>query len=103
MVQVGPRVESIGLGSLHNGEDIHAGTGPDLGIVEQPVLASDHNGADGVLRLVVTDLDHPVVEESAKVWLEDYWQVWVIDRLRTIEGSTCELQKLSTVLLFPEL
>ena len=65
MVQVSLGVEPVGLGGLQDGEDNHAGVSTSLRVAEQPVLASDHNGTDGVLHLVVADLDFAVVKERA--------------------------------------
>ena len=66
MVQVSLGVEPISFGGLQNGEDNHAGVGPGLGVAEQPILASDHNGTDGVLNLVIADLDLAVVKEGER-------------------------------------
>ena len=38
-----------------------------MGIAKEPVLPADDNGANGVLHLVVADLDRAVVEERTKV------------------------------------
>ena len=67
VVQVSLGVESIGLGGLQDGEDNHAGIGSGLSVTEEPVLSADDNRADGVLHLVVDDLDLTVVEERAKI------------------------------------
>ncbi len=67
MVQVSLRVQPVGLSGLQQGKDRGAGVGTGLGVAEQPVLPADGNRADGVLYLVVADLDLAVVEERAKV------------------------------------
>ena len=67
MAQISFRVEPVGLGGFQNGKDDHAGIGPGLGIAEEPVFPTDHNGADRVLHLVVADFNLAVVEERAKV------------------------------------
>ena len=67
MVQIGLRVQPVGLGGLQNGEHNHAGVCAGLGITEQPVLPTDDNRADGVLYLVVADFNLAVVKERAKV------------------------------------
>ena len=67
MVQIGFRIEPVGLHGLQNGEDDHASVGAGLRVAEQPVLPANYNGTNGVLHLVVADFDFAVVEECAKV------------------------------------
>ena len=67
MVQIGLRVQAVGLGRFQHSKDRGAGVGPGLCVAEQPILASDHNGTDGVLYLVIADLDLAVVKEGAKI------------------------------------
>ena len=66
MVQIGLRIQAIGFGRFQHTENSGAGVGPGLSIAEQPILPADDNRADGVLHLVVADLDLTVVEERAK-------------------------------------
>ena len=68
MVQIGLRVQAVGLGRFQHSKDRGAGVGPGLCVAEQPILASDHNGTDGVLYLVIADLDLAVVKEGAEVF-----------------------------------
>ena len=67
MVQIGLRVQAVGLGRFQHGKDRCAGVGPSLSVAEEPVLSADDNRTDGILHLVVADLNLTVVKEGAKI------------------------------------
>ena len=67
MVQIGFRIQPVGLGRLQQGEDRSAGVGTGLGVAEKPVLLADDNRSNRILHMVVADFNLAVVEECAKV------------------------------------
>ncbi len=67
MAQVLFGIDAVCPAGLKNGVDDHAGFGSRRGIAEQPVLPSNHDRADGILYLVVADLDFAAVEKSAQI------------------------------------
>lgn len=52
VAQPGVRLLAIGLGGFDQAVDLRAGRGPLGRVAEQPVLALDDEGADGVLGTV---------------------------------------------------
>ena len=61
------RVQPVCLGRLQQRKYNHAGTGPSLGITEKPVLPANHNRTDGVLHLVIADLNLAVIRERTNL------------------------------------
>ena len=90
MVQVSLWVQTVCLGGFQNGKDDHTGVCPGLGVAEELILPSDHDGANGVFHLVVADFNLAMVEELPLVqgvgdcflqlacWFEDGVQPGVV-------------------------
>jgi YD repeat-containing protein len=62
--QVSVGFEAVGLGGLDHAVEVGAGVGAAGGVGEEPVLAPDDEGADGVLDEVGVEWDAAVVEDA---------------------------------------
>ena len=57
MVQIGFRIQPVGLSRLQQGENRSAGVSASLGIAEKPILPADDNRSNRILHLVVADFN----------------------------------------------
>ena len=69
MIQAGFLIQPIGLGGFQQGKDNRAGVGSCLSVTEQPILSADYNWPDGILHLVIADVNLTVIEKCTKVLL----------------------------------
>ena len=66
MPKIGIGLQSVGLGGLD--QRVQIGTGLDTfdRVTEQPVLAPEHERADGILRTIVVDLQPIIIQVSTR-------------------------------------
>ena len=66
VVEPSLRIQASRFGGFQSGENDHAGIGSGLGITEEPVLPANHNWADCVLYLVVTDFNFTMMSVTTE-------------------------------------
>ncbi len=66
VIEIGPGLQAIGLGGFDEAVQQGAGLCPSGTTGKQPVFPSDHEGPDGVLRLVVVDLKATVLQKGGE-------------------------------------